>query len=165
MPPGTVALRYRPPDLNIEVRKILNLFVEIPRRLIIAFFLHLMAKAGSNLSPFETVHERRLQTTENTEWQWPLFWLHSIMMVKSAQSERVGVHTYPFSLYLPSRAKLSCTLQRKGHIHSPYFPSRLCSGRAISHSSVVDPHLDLDRICSRIGSRRAKIPTKIEKSE
>ncbi len=49
----------------------------------------------------------------HTEWQCP----HSIMMVKSTQS-----------LYLPSQAKLWCTLQLRGQTHSPYFSSTpLCT--------------------------------------
>ncbi len=42
-----------------------------------------------------------------------------------------GVHALPLSLYLPSRAKLWCTLQLRGQIHFPYFYSTpictLCS--------------------------------------
>ncbi len=34
-----------------------------------------------------------------------------------------GVHAHPLSLDLPSRAKLWCTLQLRGQIHSPYFYS------------------------------------------
>ncbi len=36
-----------------------------------------------------------------------------------------GRHTLPLSLYLPSRAKLWCTLQLRGQMHSPYFSSTL----------------------------------------
>ncbi len=44
------------------------------------------------------------------DWQWPLFDVHSIMMVNSAQpGEGGGVHFLALSLYLPSRAKLCCT--------------------------------------------------------
>jgi hypothetical protein len=34
-----------------------------------------------------------------------------------------GLHALPLSLYLPSPAKLWCTLQLRGLIHSPYFSS------------------------------------------
>ncbi len=33
------------------------------------------------------------------------------------------MHAQPLSLYLPPRAKLWCTLQLRGQIHSPYFSS------------------------------------------
>jgi hypothetical protein len=33
------------------------------------------------------------------------------------------VHAHPLLLYLPSRAKLWCTLQLRGQIHSPFFSS------------------------------------------
>jgi hypothetical protein len=53
-------------------------------------------------------------------------------MEKSARPREVGgMHAHPLSLYLPSRTKLWCTLQRRGRIHSPYFYSTpictLCS--------------------------------------
>jgi hypothetical protein len=35
------------------------------------------------------------------------------------------LHAFPLSLYLPSQAKLWCTLQRRGQIHSSYFCSTL----------------------------------------
>jgi len=43
-------------------------------------------------------------------------------MEKLAQAgEGMGVHAHSLSLYLPSRTKLCCTLQRRGKIHYPYF--------------------------------------------
>ncbi len=36
---------------------------------------------------------------------------------------RLGVHTHHFSLFLPSRTKLQCTLELRGQLHSPYFIS------------------------------------------
>jgi hypothetical protein len=40
------------------------------------------------------------------------------------------VYSFPFLLYLPSRAKLWCTLQLKGQILSSYFSSTLFSSVA-----------------------------------
>jgi hypothetical protein len=60
-----------------------------------------------------------VRTTEYTEWQWPLSGIHSIMMVKSAQSGEGSVCTpraLPLSLYLPSQTKLWYTLQVRGQI-------------------------------------------------
>ncbi len=57
-------------------------------------------------------------------WQCPLSGAQSIMMVKSAQpGEGFGVDAHPCSLYLPSQAKLWCTLQLRGQIHYPCFSS------------------------------------------
>jgi hypothetical protein len=58
----------------------------------------------------------------HTEWQRPLSDVHFIMMEILSQAGEVGGAGQPLSLYLPSRAKLQCTLQR-GQIHSPYFIS------------------------------------------
>ncbi len=55
-----------------------------------------------------------------------VFWrrVRSIMMEKSAQAGADGACTpNPLSLYLPSRTKLQCMLQLRGHIYSPYFIS------------------------------------------
>jgi hypothetical protein len=54
-------------------------------------------------------------------------------MVNSAQPGEGGrgVHAFPLSIYLPSRAKLWCTLQLRGQIHCYYFSSTvfcLCVG-------------------------------------
>ncbi len=82
---------------------------------------------------FRVTWWRTRQTTEYTEWQCPLYGVHSIMMVKSAQpewgwgctvhGERCTVHALPLSLYLPSRSKLWWTLQLRGQIYSHYFSS------------------------------------------
>jgi hypothetical protein len=61
------------------------------------------------------------------------FCVHSIIMVKSAQPGEGGgmVHAFPLSLYLPSRAKLWCTLQLRGQIRTLplflFFPYMLCT--------------------------------------
>jgi hypothetical protein len=60
----------------------------------------------------------------HTEWQRPLSGVHSILIEKSALAgEGGGVHAHHCSLYLPSRAKLWCTLQLRGQIHSSSFYS------------------------------------------
>ncbi len=46
-----------------------------------------------------------------------------------------GSHALPLSLYLPSRAKLCCTLQLRGQKHSSYFPSTLFFSVPSSDSS------------------------------
>jgi hypothetical protein len=58
------------------------------------------------------------------EWQEPLSGVHSTVMVISAQlGEGWGtLHALSLSLYLPSRAKLWCTIQLRLQIHS-YFSS------------------------------------------
>ncbi len=62
--------------------------------------------------------EHKVQSTQSGKW--PLSAVHSIMTVKSAQpGEGGGVHALPLSLYLPSRAKLWCTLQLRGQIYTP----------------------------------------------
>jgi hypothetical protein len=38
--------------------------------------------------------------------EWPLSGVYSIMMEKSAQPGKWGMHAHPLSLYLPSRTKL-----------------------------------------------------------
>jgi hypothetical protein len=65
----------------------------------------------------------------HTEWQWQLSCVHSITMVKSAQSDEGGGALPSLSLYLSSRAKLWCMLlQLRGQIHSPYFSATsLCT--------------------------------------
>jgi hypothetical protein len=46
------------------------------------------------------------------------------MMEKLAQAGKGGgVYARTLSLYLPSPTKLQCTLQLRGHIHSPYYIS------------------------------------------
>ncbi len=71
---------------------------------------------------YDSLGEKR----SHTKWQRPLFFgVHSIMMVKSAQPGvgwGWGVHAHPLSLYLPSRAKLWCTFQLSGQIHSSLGP-------------------------------------------
>jgi hypothetical protein len=58
-----------------------------------------------------------------------------IMMVNSAQpGEGGGRHALPLSLYLPSIAKLWCTPQLRGQIHSSYFSSTLFSSVNITNS-------------------------------
>ena len=55
------------------------------------------------------------ETTEYTEWQWPLSGVHSIMMVKSAHpGEGGGARPPPFSLSIPSQAKLSVRSSLQG---------------------------------------------------
>ncbi len=48
-----------------------------------------------------------LKVPQSTQWQSPLYGVHSIMMVNPS-----------LSLYLPSRPKLWCTLQLRGQIHT-----------------------------------------------
>ncbi len=56
------------------------------------------------------------------QWQWPLSGVHSIMMENQPRLVGVGgaLQALPLSLCLPSQAKLWCTLQLRGQIHSPY---------------------------------------------
>jgi hypothetical protein len=65
--------------------------------------------------------------TEYTQRQWPLSGVHPIMRVKSSQTGEgggVGGRTFfPFTISVPSRAKLWCTLQLRWEIHYPYFSS------------------------------------------
>jgi len=61
-------------------------------------------------------------TLNTLDSQWQLG-VYSIMIEKSAQSGKWGMHAHPLSLYRPSRTKLYCTLQLRGQIHSPYFYS------------------------------------------
>jgi hypothetical protein len=79
----------------------------------------------------------QVRTTDErvqTDWQWPLSRLHSIMMVNAAQPGEGGGGALPLSLYLPSRAKLLCTLQLRGLTQSSYFSSTLFS------SPPLDPY-------------------------
>jgi hypothetical protein len=48
-------------------------------------------------------------------------------MVISAQAGEGALHDLPFSLYLPSRAKLCCTLQLRWQIHPSLFSSTFFS--------------------------------------
>ncbi len=77
----------------------------------------------------ESIHYRvtvRLHHRVHTEWQRPLSGVHCIMMEKLAQGSWGWEGcTPPLSLYLQSRAKLQCTLQLRGQLHSPYFISTL----------------------------------------
>jgi hypothetical protein len=63
------------------------------------------------------------QTREFLDCRWLLSGVHSIMMAKSAQPVAGGGYPLPRSLYLPSQAKLWCTVQLRGQIHSLYFSS------------------------------------------
>jgi hypothetical protein len=53
---------------------------------------------------YSKVQKAEAGTIEYTEWQWPLSDVHSIMMVKSAQSGEGGGRLPPFTLSIPSRA-------------------------------------------------------------
>ncbi len=86
----------------------------------------------------------KVRSTNNTEPQWPLSGVHSIMMVKSAHAALVrvkGARPPPFTLF-PSQTKLWCTLQLRGHIHSslfllyPYMYSEVRSTLTISLAGV-----------------------------
>jgi hypothetical protein len=67
----------------------------------------------------------QMRTTDERvqrDWQWPLSGVHFIMMVNSAlpgEDGGGGLHALPLSLYLPSRAKLWCTLQLGGGTYTP----------------------------------------------
>ncbi len=82
------------------------------------------------LQYFLYFHCSRTKTKSRyTEWQWPLFGVHSIMMVKSAQPGEVGVHALPFSFYLSSQAKFWCTLQQIHYFSSIPICTLHCKGR------------------------------------
>jgi hypothetical protein len=78
------------------------------------------------------------------EWQWPLSGVHSII---SAGLRGYGVHAHPLLLYLPSHAKVQCTIQLRGQMHFPYFISTpmysvvWTSYLRTELTSVVDTHL------------------------
>ncbi len=79
-------------------------------------------------------------TTEYTEWQRPLFGVHSIMRVKLAWLVRVGGArpvAHPLSLLLPSPVKLQCTLQLSGQIHWPCFISTNICTLCLWHLKVL----------------------------
>jgi hypothetical protein len=60
----------------------------------------------------------------NTEWQWPLSGVHSIMVVTSAQpGETGGARPPPFILSTTTSKVVVYTLQLRGQIHFPYFSS------------------------------------------
>ncbi len=96
----------------------------------------------------------------HTEWQRPLSGVHSIMMENQPRLVKVGgggLHTQPLSLYMPSRTKLLCTLQLRGH--SPYFISTpMCalwiartahlSGGQPHHPGKRDMGEGIDMICT-----------------
>jgi hypothetical protein len=56
-----------------------------------------------------------------------------------------GKHALPLSLYLPSRAKLWCTLQLKRQIHSSYFCSTLFSSAVVKKPLPEAKFLDIIR--------------------
>ncbi|MFN9907018.1 MAG: hypothetical protein ACK56F_13010, partial [bacterium] len=63
---------------------------------------------------------------------WPLSGVYSIMTVNSAQPGDGRAARLPLSLYLPSRAKLLCTLQLRGHRHSShFFSTSICTLRCL----------------------------------
>ncbi len=68
---------------------------------------------------------RARRWAQSTHWvAVATFWRRYIpsVMEKLAQSgEGWGMHSHPFSPYLPSSTKLWCMLQLRGQIHSPYF--------------------------------------------
>ncbi len=79
-------------------------------------------------------------STEYTELQRLLSGVYSIVMEKFARAGEGGgggSNAYPFSLYLPSRTKLWCTLQLRGQINSPYLYSTLiCTLYSVSLSRL-----------------------------
>ena len=77
----------------------------------------------------------------HTEWQWPLFDVHFIMMAKSAQpGEGGGVHTLPLLLYLPSRARLCVRSSWEGRCTPPISPLPLyvLCGSCLSGNSSLE---------------------------
>ncbi len=53
----------------------------------------------------------------HTEWQIPIFGVHSIMMEKTAVAGEGG-GARPPTIHLPSHRKLQCTLQLRGQIRT-----------------------------------------------
>jgi hypothetical protein len=67
------------------------------------------------------------------------------MMEKSAQpGEGGGVHALLLSLYLPSIAKLWCTLQLRWQVHFSYFYSTLFPSVASSSDNCTMMYLEND---------------------
>ncbi len=65
-----------------------------------------------------------MNTTENTEWQWPLSGVQSIMRVKSAQAGEGGGNTLtPFPISTITYKIIVFATQLRGQIHSPYISS------------------------------------------
>jgi hypothetical protein len=90
--------------------------------------LQILYSALECLLYFSYFHCSRSKTQSRyTVWQCPLSSKHSIMMVKLTQpgEGEGGLQTLPFSLYLPSQAKLLCALQLRGQIYYPCFSSTL----------------------------------------
>jgi hypothetical protein len=99
---------------------------------------------------FPSVRLRKFKPTSSDEkvpidCQWPLSGVHSIHDEKISPAWcGWGVHALPLSLYLPSIAKLWCTLQLRGQVHYYYFSSTLFSSVASSSDNCTMMYLEKD---------------------
>ncbi len=108
-------------DLSVRI-------VTIPEGRTSTYILHISVCSAVLISPSHIpndTHNHRRESTNRlamaTFWHTGTF--HHDSKFSPAEN---GVHALPISLYLPSRAKLWCTLQPRGQLHSSYFSSAPC---------------------------------------